>query len=80
MLHSFGHRVRYNNVERAHEHLTLRVSVSVAMIYCIYLLRALPGECSSYSMTDEQSFESINDESLIKKMRSLYREKGQRSK
>ena len=44
--------------------LTLRVFVSMTMIYCLYLLRALPRQCSSYNMVNEQSFESLNDESL----------------
>ena len=34
------------------------------MIYGLYFLRALPRESSSYSMANEQSFESFNDESL----------------
>ena len=40
------------------------VSVSMAIIYCLYLLRVLAHECSSYNMANEQSFESLNDESL----------------
>ena len=43
---------------------TLRVSVSVAMIYYLYLLHALSRECSRYRMEIEQSFESLKDESL----------------
>ena len=35
--------------------LTLRVSVSMATIYCLYLLRALPRECLSYSMANKQA-------------------------
>ena len=45
--------------------LILRVSVSMAMIFCLYLLRSLPRKYSSYSMApNEQYFESLNDESL----------------
>ena len=44
--------------------LTLRVSVSVEMIYCLYWLRALPRECSSYSVENEQSLESLAEEKL----------------
>ena len=44
--------------------LALRVSVSMAMIYCLFLLRAWPRECLTYSMANEQSLESLNDERL----------------
>ena len=46
--------------------LNLLVSVSMAIICCLYLFRALHCrvECSSYIMTNEQSFESLNGESL----------------
>ena len=33
--------------------LTLRLSVSIPTIYCLYLLRAFPRECSSYSMAND---------------------------
>ena len=59
--------------------LTLRVSVSMAVIYCLYLLYALPRECSISSMANEQSFESFNVESLNTKMISIQIER-ERSK
>ena len=62
---ALGHRVQRSSVNaRMPTKLTLRVSVSMTTIFCLYLLRALPRECSSYSMANEQSFESLNDESL----------------
>ena len=41
--------------------VTLRVSISMAMTYCLHLLHSLSREYSSYSMANEQSFESLND-------------------
>ena len=38
--------------------------VSIATIYGLYLLRALPRESSIYSMANDQSFKSLSDESL----------------
>ena len=31
---------------------------------CLHLFRVLPSECSSYSIVNEQSFESVNNENL----------------
>ena len=49
------------SVEGAHAHYA--DLVSMVMVYCLYLLRALTRDCSSDSMANEQSFESLNDES-----------------
>ena len=48
MLHSFGHL-------HVPTKLALWVSVSMAIIYCLYLPLVLPRECSRYSMANEQS-------------------------
>ena len=49
----------FNIVKRARAHkLTLQVSVSMAMISCLYLLHALP------HVANKQSFESLEDEML----------------
>ena len=44
--------------------LPLQVPQTIAIIYCLFLLGALPRECSSYDVANEPSFESLNDESL----------------
>ena len=57
--------------------LTLWVSVSMAIIYCLYWLpdRALSRECPSYSVENEQSFESLDEESLNTSDRSSNRKR-----
>ena len=66
MLHSFSHRIQDWWTHACPLGWALRVSVSMVMTlaYGLYLLRACPREYSSYSMANEQSCESINDERL----------------